>query len=156
MKKGIFFILLIVFLVFVNTNIVRSDAVPATATSTLSGSGWGGFFGGRIINTKALEIETLEASGFICFVPGSTISIIPIGSPPGTPINYFIPSFVTSKTGYGASTGALILGKYGGIMTISCTLPAEPPITTVVSLNIINLFGASAGFGTGGGASGAQ
>jgi|GEM_PF-978773 len=144
MKKIVILSLLIVFLVFVSIKIIFAGAVPSNPASS-NGESLEKSFGGRIINTKALEIETLEASGFTCFIAGSSISIAPIGSPPNTPISYFIPSFVTSKTGIEPSISGLILGKYGGQTTISCTLPGDPPITTIVSLNTITLFGTSAG-----------
>src|SRR3989344_8444416 len=97
MRKGIILVLLIVFLAFIGAKIVKSDAVPATpssAPSSFSGGIRGGFFGGRIINMKATEIASLEAADYTCAVFGSSISIVPIGSPAGTPTSYFIPSYV--------------------------------------------------------------
>ncbi|MCX6751249.1 MAG: hypothetical protein NT161_00565 [Candidatus Nomurabacteria bacterium] len=67
MKKGIIFILLIVFLVFISTS------------SAFAISSFGRIFGGRIIALKALEIAGLEATGWICTVPGVSIEILPIG-----------------------------------------------------------------------------
>ena len=137
-RKSIIFILLIAFLVFISVKMVF-------AYSFL-----GGVFGGRIIYTKALEIEEMEAAGYICPMFGTSISIIPIGSPPGTPTSYFIPSYITSKTRTIPAVGQLILGRYSGQTTITCTLtfPSEsdPSIATTiltVSLDTINLFGTS-------------
>lgn len=131
MKKGIFYILLIVFLVFVSTRIV-------SASFSL-----GRVFGGRIVNTKALEIQALESSGYQCYMPGTSISILPIGSPAGTPTSYFIPSFVISKTRTTTRTGQLIMGRYLGKTIIPCIFPSSPPMVISVSLDIITLFGTS-------------
>ncbi|KKQ88029.1 MAG: hypothetical protein UT09_C0005G0011 [Parcubacteria group bacterium GW2011_GWF2_38_8] len=143
MRKGIILVLLIVFLAFAGAKIVKSDAVPATAARAPSVSA--GFFGGRIINTKALEIEALEGVNFECIVVGSTISIIPIGSPAGTPASYFIPTFITSKTRTTPSVGQLILGKYSTKTPITCIFKGIPPVTVVVNLDTITLFGTSSG-----------
>ena len=126
MKKGMILILLILFAVFFNAR---------TASAF--------FFGGRIIYPKAIEIEELEATGFVCFVPGSTISILPIGSPAGTPVSYFIPSFVTSATRTIPTASQLILGNYLGKITLPCVLPGDPPAATTVSLDTIIYFGTS-------------
>jgi hypothetical protein len=130
-KKGIIFILLIIFLVFVSTKIVFAAA------------SYGKFFGGRITNIKATEILALESSGFICAVPGSTISILPIGSSILTPSDYFIPSYITSKTGTIPSINQYILGRYSTVATIPCTSTTTPPVTKTVSLYTIDLFGTS-------------
>jgi len=129
-KKGIIFILLIVFLVFFSTGIVSAY------------SSFGNVFGGRIINTKAVEIAGLEAVGYICPMFGTSISIIPMGSPISTPSSYFIPSYVVSKTRTTPTIGQLILGKYSGRTMISCMFP-YPPSTIAVSLDTITLFGTS-------------
>ena len=100
-------------------------------------------FGGRIIHTKAIEIQELEAAGFQCLVPGSTFSITPIGSPISTPISYFIPAGIYSKTGYSTRAGQLIIGKYSFKTIISCMQTYYPFMTVPVSLNTVPLFGNS-------------
>jgi len=107
----------------------------------LAYSSFGGFFGGKILSTKAIEIETLEGAGYLCYVPGTSISISTIGSPPGTPMNYFIPYSTISKTGNALRTGQLILGRYGGIELITCFHESGP--SKMVSLERIDLFGTS-------------
>lgn len=130
MKKGIKFILLSVFLVFV-------FSFKTTEASWLRA-----FFGGKIINMKAVEIQALESAGFNCVVPGQTITILPIGSPSGTPTEYFIPFSTVSKTRNSIHTGQTILGKYIGKTIITCILP-KPPLTHTVSLDTITIYGTS-------------
>ncbi len=131
MKKGTIFILLIIFLVFVGTRIV------------FAASSIGGFFGGKIISDKAMEIEIKEWAGYKCTVLGKSITIIPLGSPTGTPTSYFIPWAVVSKTRTTPTTGKSILGKYTGRTIINCVRPGNPPTYATVSLNTITLFGTS-------------
>ena len=131
MKKGIIFILLIIFLVSVGTSSVSAI------------SPFGRILGGRIIALKALEIAELEATGWICTVPGVSIEILPIGSPSRTPTSYFIPPYTTSKTGTIPRAGQLIMGKYFGRTPITCIYPSKPPLIRVVFLNTITLFGTS-------------
>jgi hypothetical protein len=131
MKKGTIFILLIVFLVFISTKIVFAF------------SPFGGFFGGKIINMKAPEIASLEDAGYVCPMLGTSISIIPIGSPLNTPNYYFIPSYVIPKTRTTPTINQLILGKYGEETVITCTLPSNPPEVKTVMLKTIDFFGTS-------------
>lgn len=131
MKKGIIFILLIVFLLFVSARMV------------FAASYFGNLFGGRIIYTKAVEIEAWESAGYTCPMFGTSISIMPIGSPFSTPTSFFIPSFVTPKTRTTPAPHQLIIGKYSGQMTIICILPSNPPDVQTVSLDTIILFGTS-------------
>ncbi len=130
-RKGIIFILLAVFLLFIYARIVFASF------------SFGSIFAGRIINTKALEIEALEMFGYECAVPGTTIATISIGSPAGTPLDYFIPSFVTPRTRTTPRTGQLIIGKYSGKTAITCILPGDPPDVQTVSLDTITFFGTS-------------
>jgi len=131
MKKGIIFVLLIIFTIFIGAK-------------TVSAFSLGNFFGGGIIDTKALGIRTLEDAGYICDLSGGTsISIIPIGSPFYTPTNYFIPSYIFSKTGYTPMSGQLIIGRYLYITPIVCTYPSNPPFIQIVNLETIDLFGNS-------------
>ena len=81
--------------------------------------------------------------GFGCIMTGTSISIIPIGSPSGTPVSYFIPALVTPRTGGATETGDLILGNYGGQTIIKCIHFLGAEVT--VPLNTITLFGTSGG-----------
>lgn len=126
MKKGIILGFLIVFSLLFTTRTVF---------------GFLGQFGGRIISTTAIEIQLLEWTGHTCYVPGSTISITPIGSPVGTPTSYLIPFGIYSKTGYSPRSGQLIIGKYSVKTVISCFHPSGS--ATMVWLDTIPLFGNS-------------
>jgi hypothetical protein len=135
MKKGIIFVLLIGFLAF------------ASVKTVFAFSSLGGFFGGRIIYPEATKIFTLEKAGFICPMDGTSVSIIPLSSPAGTPVDYFIPGYVQSKTGTELMPGQLILGQYSGGQTIiTCFYFESFPFidTEDVPLNTLNLFGTSA------------
>ena len=132
-RKGIIFGFLIIFLLPFTTKTVWALSNFLSQPQ----------FGGRIINTTAIEIQELEMAGFQCVVPGSTISIAPLGSPVGTPTSYFIPFGTFSKTGYSPRVSQLIIGKYGWKTTIPCTSATVPPIVTTVWLDTINLFGNS-------------
>ena len=130
-RKGIIFVLIIVFAIFVGTRTVSAFSF------------FGGFFGGRIISDKAMEIELKEWAGYTCVVLGTSITINPIGSPPGTPTSYFIPWSITSRNGYPPISGRLIMGIYGGKTNIVCIYPSVPPFIETVSLDTIDLFGTS-------------
>jgi hypothetical protein len=125
-KKGIIFILLIVFLVFTSTEIVFA----------YSGSQ---VFGGKIINTKATKIQELESSGYICTVYGSSITIRSIKGP----TTYVIPATTIAKTRTIPAVGKWIMGKYSGKTMVTCTKAGDPPLTTMVTLDTITLFGTS-------------
>lgn len=129
MRKSIFFILLIAFFAFIGTEIVYASFYT------------NGFFGGKIISTKAKEIILLESTGYACTVLGTSISVSPIGSPAGTPTEYLIPFYVTPKTRTTPKANQLILGKYSGQTIITCKHPKLPDES--VSLTNITLFGTS-------------
>ncbi len=103
-------------------------------------------FGGKIISSKAMKIKALESSGFVCTMPGTSVSILPIGSPPGTPTDFIIPYVVIPKTGNKPEAGKYILGTYFGKMTAVCVLQtSETPIINTVILDSINYYGTSGG-----------
>jgi hypothetical protein len=133
MKRGIIFSLLIVFLLLATTKIAFASFGLSLFPQ----------FGGRIIYPKAIEIQALEAAGFQCIVLGSTFSIMPIGSPIGTPVSYFIPAGIFSKTRNSVRAGQLIMGKYSFKTMIECILPAEPPVIVTVPLDTVTIFGNS-------------
>lgn len=91
--------------------------------------------GGRIIQAKASEIQTVETAGFVC-PPTQTILINPVvGSYPKSYI-------VTPATGTPVSANKWILGLYMQTVTpITCTHPEGA--TTVVNLNTLTRYGTS-------------
>jgi len=132
MKKNLIkFIIVIVFL-FVSTQIVF-----AISNSFLKDA----FFGGKITNTKATEIEEKENGGYSCDLNGGTS--ITINSIKG-PTTYIIPSTTTSKTGRGVGSGKWIIGKYDGQTMITCKKSCgDAECMDYVNLNKISLFGTS-------------
>jgi hypothetical protein len=135
-RKGIFLILLIIFLVFISVNIVHASLSLRK------------FFGGKITSPKATEIKEAEAAGYKCPMSGTSISIIPKGSPSGTPTSFFIPSSVTPVTRTTPTTDQQILGIYSeSIENIMCKRPSpeDPEIEEklTIGLKIMTLFGTS-------------
>jgi len=109
----------------------------------------GQLFAGKIVNTKATEIQRLEDENYSCNVPGSSITIQSYKGP----TSYLIPSGTSAKTGTVAD-GHLIMGKYtSSSATVTCIYRGYPPREQTVTLNKITLFGAS-GNGKYGGAFG--
>lgn len=99
-------------------------------------------FGGKIINTKAIEISSLENSNYKCIVPGSTITIKPVTS--SSPSTFFIPAAVKSRTNTSPRAGQQIKGLYSqSKTTITCIFQGTPPSTTTTTLTPITLFGTS-------------
>ena len=114
-----------------------------TNANTLNNAGYFRDLGGRITNTVANEILSFQMSGYICTVPGQSISIIPIGSPLATPLSFIIPFGVSSATGNPIRVGQYILAKYGGMATAYCVLPSVYPIPVTIPLPTIIYFGNS-------------
>jgi hypothetical protein len=101
---------------------------------------FGNTFGGRILKTEAIEITTLQNTGYICVVPGSTIEIISIKGPTA----YLIPFGIIPRSNTNPREGQGILGRYGGQATIVCTRKdGETTSVRNVFLDIITLFGTS-------------
>jgi hypothetical protein len=98
-------------------------------------------FGGKIIKTKATEIENLENQNYECMVLGSTIEIEPVLGK--YPHSYMIPSAIKSKTEYPLSAGQSIIGTYSGKTTIICIYRGWPIRIATVILDTITLFGTS-------------
>lgn len=131
-RKNIVLILLIIFGIFIGTKTVFAV------------NSYGGVFGGRIMSTKALEIEEYESMGYVCPMYGYSFSIIPIGSPVNTPTNFFVPYYVIPKSGNSVALNKLTMGKYNGITTVACILMTGTGIDVKpVRLYTINLFGLS-------------
>jgi len=98
-------------------------------------------FGGKILDSKATEIQTLEDSDYWCAVPGTSITIKPIGN---YPTSYVIPYSVKSKTNTTPRSGQWIIGLYSPIKTtVTCILQSYPWTSTTVTLDTISLYGTS-------------
>ncbi len=131
MKKGV----LIILPVAVFTLLFFASALRASAS-------FGGFFGGKITNGEAFEIQFKEWSGYLCFVPGFSISILPFGTY-DAPTSYFIPASVSSKSATIPEAGQYILGLYSGQTAIGCFLKVTPYTATTVYLPTITMYGTS-------------
>ena len=116
---------------------------PKSFSATISNSGYYRDFGGKIITTVANEITTFQSSGYICSVPGQSISIIPIGSPAGTPMSFIIPFGIISRTGNPIRPGQYMLGKYGGMASAYCIPPSPHPVAISIPLQTIVYYGNS-------------
>lgn len=94
--------------------------------------------GGIILDTRAIPIRALESAGFVCPVPGRTITIKPVGA---EPIDYLIPTGVRSSTIYPLRLEQWILGNYSLAVTpITCT-NTETGKTKEVMLHPLTLWG---------------
>ena len=134
MKKKIFISLgLAALIIFISFEIAHASTTPVSS---------GKIFGGKIVQTKSIEIQKLESTGYTCHVMGSTITIKPVGP---YPTSYMIPSFFKSKTNTTLRTGQWIIGKYTGDKdTITCTKQCgETLCVSTVTLDIVSLFGTS-------------
>jgi hypothetical protein len=100
-------------------------------------------FGGKITDEEALQISTLEDSGWDCAVPGDTFDIRAYGNSPTGP--YLVPFGVSSKSGGAAAPQKWVLGFYNQTQTrITCTRSCPPlECVTTVGLYPISLFGLS-------------
>lgn len=99
-------------------------------------------FGGRITNTKATEIQSMESSNYKCTVPGTTITIKPVTK--SSPTTFLIPSSVKSKTNTTARAGQQIKGLYSqSKTTITCIYQGYPPSQSTVQLTPITMYGTS-------------
>ncbi len=101
---------------------------------------YGTVFGGRIVSTKAVRVQTLESAGYTCPESESTIEIFPIKGPTA----YYAP-YSANRTRTTLALGQKILGKYAGQMTIVCTKVNPDGTTSVenVLLDIASMFGTS-------------
>jgi hypothetical protein len=98
-------------------------------------------FAGKITNTKATQIDSLEKANYACTVVGETIEIKPQSSK--YPTSYMIPIGIKSSTKNKISINQKIIGKYKGKTEITCIFRGTPPSTTVVTLDTISLYGNS-------------
>ncbi len=114
----------------------------AASASITSGSSKATFsFGGRILHNKAIEIQTLESTNYKCIVPGTSITILPVGK---SPTSFLIPAMIKSATNTKPASGQKILGLYSQTQTtITCIFQGKPPTTTTVQLTPITYFGTS-------------
>lgn len=98
-------------------------------------------FGGRIFASRAIEIQTVEAAGYVCIVPGTTVSIYPIGSTNSVGVSYFIPAGVLPRGGGNPIEGAYILGLSSEPTSIECVHPLIGPI--YIPIRTVTLYGVS-------------
>lgn len=99
-------------------------------------------FGGRITNTKATEIQSMESSNYKCTVPGTSITIKPVTK--SSPTTFLIPSGTKSKTGTTPRAGQVIKGLYSqSKTTITCIYQGSPPSQSTVQLTPITMYGTS-------------
>ena len=131
-RRSIIFSLLVIFLLLASKTVYASLGFSFGSRQ----------FGGRVAYTEATEITIQKAIGSQCDVLGSTISILPIGSPALTPRSYYIPFSTLSKTKNSLRMGQLIMGKYSPYKTpIVCTSPTGA--VTTIQLDTVTLFGNS-------------
>jgi hypothetical protein len=134
MKKSLLIVSVFVILSLMIFNVTQA------ASST---SGGKKPFGGKITDEEALQISTLEDSGWDCAVPGDTFDIRAYGKSPTGP--YLVPAGVSSRSGGAPAPQKWVLGFYNQTQTrITCTRSC-PPYTcvTTVGLYPISLFGLS-------------
>lgn len=99
-------------------------------------------FGGKIIKSKATEVENIEYQGFRCPITNDSIAINPVVGG----LTYYIPSVNSKTIGGGIQVGQWIMGLYTpSSATITCTNIKQPPTppTMNVILNKINIYGTS-------------
>ena len=127
MRKNFIKLLVLFLLVFISTEIVFAVSFS-----------YGKYFGGKITNTKATEIQKKEDSGYTCELNGGkSITIKPVKGES----TYMIPS---SKNTRMISSGKWILGKYNGKTVVTCKKQCgETECKETVSLNTITLFNIS-------------
>lgn len=132
MKKifPIFLLSISIFIFILNFSLVNASTISNANVSRTS-------FGGKITQTKSIEIEQKESLGYKCEVPGQTITIRSVN---GYSKSYLIPMAVKNKSAKTISVGKWILGLKGSSVPITCT---NTTITTIVSLPSIILFGTS-------------
>ena len=128
MKKGIFIILPIVLF----ASVFFADTASAFGT----------VFGGMIVSEEAIPIMTRQAEGYVCFVPGMSMSISPVPILAGIPTDYFIPFSAMVRANTTLRYGAWTLGSYGSSVSISC-INFAAGTTTTVSLPTVIIFGTS-------------
>lgn len=112
MKKGITFVLLVVFFALVVFNFA---------------SAWGGFWGffaGKVISAKATEVEEAEASGYTCDAP-ETFTLKLVGSLTRTPTSFAVGPRASLDTRSGLGHGKATIGVYGGQTLVTCKRPIK-------------------------------
>ncbi len=98
-------------------------------------------FGGKIIRDKSTKVEALEKAGYVCVVPGKTITI---KWKNGSIKEFFIPAGVRNVPGYALAVNQGILGLHVQARTpITCTLYSIPPVVEIVNLDTITYYGTS-------------
>lgn len=150
MKKGILLILPVVIFAFIffaqapiTTKASAAKAVPANPSSAKASAAVsiGKAFGGMITSSTAVPILARQAMGYMCIVPGISMTIVPVTI---TPTDYFIPFPIAARAGAAmAMPGAWTLGTYTIPTPIAC-VRAFPPSVDIVPLPTVIIFGTSA------------
>ncbi len=98
-------------------------------------------FGGKIIRDKSTKVEALEKAGYVCVVPGKTMTI---KWKNGTTKEFSIPAGIRNVPGYSIKANQQVLGLYTQARTpITCTLYSIPPVVEIVNLDTITYYGTS-------------
>jgi hypothetical protein len=119
---------------------IQSNQRNQTGNTNIPGGK--GAIAGRIISTKAKEIEALENAGYVCPSFGQTIEIKKQITRKGVlkgPTSYFIASFI--KSSYPITVDKAIIAYYSGTTNITCVHPLGA--TKTVVLNNILKYGVS-------------
>ena len=100
--------------------------------------------GGTVYKTTAQNVKDIEDENYKCAVPGSSITVKPIGG--GQNQNFLISAGIRSSTGNKTEQNQYFLGLYEqSRQTITCIYQGYPPSTTTTTLTRLKLFGTSKG-----------
>ncbi|MCF7833806.1 MAG: hypothetical protein K9L98_00030 [Candidatus Pacebacteria bacterium] len=110
MKKNIFLLFSIFAITFMFTFVL-------TKTVSAKDGSYVGFFGGKILDTKSLQIKQLEYDGFDCSYVGTTFTIQPVGN---YPTEYYVPREVKTATQTIVRASQWSLGAYTTNTIIDC------------------------------------
>jgi hypothetical protein len=103
--------------------------------------GGGTSFGGKIYSAVSTEVQQQEAAGYICTVPGQTITVL---TTKNSMKSFFIPMSTVNRTGKTIMNGKYILGLYRPVGTvITCPHSSGVGGATTVELPTIYYFGTS-------------
>jgi len=128
MKKGIIFILLVIFS-------VSLYALP----KLVHARSYGNFFGGVVSSPRAVEVVALENFGYKCAISGTTFSIYSKGGH----TSFYVPFYTRTRTRYTIShVNQFVIGNHTSPNIFTCVHPSGDSKT--VSLNTVTLYGASA------------
>ncbi|MCX6753129.1 MAG: hypothetical protein NTW62_02180 [Candidatus Nomurabacteria bacterium] len=96
----------------------------------------GQFFAGRITQAPDQEVQSLADSDYTCEPENTTIDIQSFKGPTA----YYIPQGTESKTKNQQKDGQLVIGRYSGTTTITCTEDTEPYDVQTFQFNTIDMW----------------